>query len=68
MTTSIQYQVRDWDVYGEGQTLGAALDAIATDCEKDAASLDKTATELRKAAARFRAMRALCDDPEPEAG
>jgi hypothetical protein len=48
MQHHIQGCYRDWDVDGEGPTLGAALDAIAADCERDAASLDKTATELLK--------------------
>lgn len=70
MAHRIQDCIRDWDVEGYGDSMAAALDAIATECEKDAARLDTDAKELRKAAARFRAMREICvahellDEPE----
>jgi hypothetical protein len=67
----IQDCIRDWDVEGEGNSLAEALGAIADECEKDAARLEVDVAELRKAAARYRAMRALCDepaDPEPPDG
>jgi hypothetical protein len=60
----IQDCIHDWDVEGEGETMGAALEAIAADCDRTASDCERAASELRKAAARYRAMRALCDEPE----